>query len=619
MRILMVMARQTCMQSYHLPMGIGYVSAMLKRAGHDVRVLNPNHATGELHTLLTREVKEFAPELLALGGMSFHANQIRQMAALGRHLLPHAPIVIGGTLVTNQPAVAMEAIPHADVGVVGEGEYTMAELVTALAGGTSLETVEGLIFRDREGILQRTPPRAILKDLDQLPWVDWEGVGLDVYASLHAPGEMAPGLVVDHGARVMPLLTSRGCPHTCTFCCHEIAGRMYRTRSLDDVFAELEYAIDRFGIDHLCILDDLFCLKRSRLAEFCERIRPMGLRWECSLRVEQVTPDSLRMMKESGLVCISFGVESMSDTVLQSMQKRTTTARLARALDLMYEARLTTWANLIFGDPAETLETATESMEWWARHNHFDLRIAFIGYHPGSRIHDHALQNGLIADPLEFLLQGDPEINATAMSDAQFRQMQNLVYRYTLTFGLPGRIIELICRHSLRIDLLMECPHCHAVLSFTDLTWGNVKSYRRSCRECNQLFRVPVRHRKSSPELASLHGELRALLTNDANRITPDNAKDLLILCERIIRIDGSADAVHDLRIQVMTAFGTPEQIVAVLWDALLGNRYHIPYFERMAAQLIAMGRNTEAEKFLRQAALLQRLGVTSPVDLPDH
>lgn len=620
MRVLVVMTRQTRMASYHLPLGIGYISASLKRAGHDVRVLNPNHHTAELDELLAREIHEFEPHILAFGGMAFHMNQIRHAVATARRLLPHAVIVVGGVLVTNQPEVAMTALPQADIGVIGEGERTIVELVSALGSEGRIDKVGGLIYRGPEQQLKRTATRPIQEDLDALPWVDWEGVGLDIYAGLHGPGEMAPGLIVEHGARVMPIMTSRGCPHSCTFCCHEIAGRRYRTRSLDDVFSEIEYGIDRFGIDTLCIFDDLFCLKRQRLEEFCERIRPLKLRWECSLRVEQITPANLRLMKESGLVCISFGVESMSAPVLKSMVKQTRPEALQRALDLMYEAKLTTWANLIFGDPAETMATARESLEWMAQNNRFDLRTAFIGFHPGSRIYADALNKGLIGDPVAFLLGGRPEINATSMTDREYQYLKDrLVPEYVMSFGMAARIVELRRKEDGRhYDMRVVCPHCDTeqVYSSVNLAGGQIIN-RISCKDCNQLFRIPVRFRKKrTKKLKDLLDQLTGRLQESGGVVMQTNAEELFELCSKIVEIDHGSDTVWDFCIKIREAFGTPEQLIAVLRGAIMSNPYNPALFDLMAVRLNEAGRGEDAQKYIRQAAFLRRVGISAPYDI---
>ena len=618
MQILIVMMQEVRMSSYHLPMGVGYISASLKRAGHEVRVLNPNHSTQDLEPQLIQAISTYKPQVVAIGGMSFHMRRIRQSVVTVRPLLPNSVIIVGGVAVSNHPQLTMRALPEADIGVVGEGEQTIVELVNALAAGDDLATVNGIIYWQVGRKLLQTPPRLLEKNLDSLPWIDWEGVGLDTYAGLHGPGDMAPGLIMEPGARVMPFLTSRGCPFSCTFCCHELLGRRYRTRALDDVFAELEFAIDRFGINTVAILDDVFALKPSKLQEFCQRVRGYDLRWECSLRVEQVTADNVKLMRDSGCVCISFGVESMSPTVLESMQKSTTREDLCRALDLIYEAKITPWANLIFGDPAETMATAKESLEWWAENNRFNLRTAFIGYHPGSRIYEDAVKNGVIKDPQAFIMSESAEINGTSISDLDYAKLQNIIVpQYVLSFGLPGKILHLADHNGEYLTMRSICPHCAKEQYFTHLRLKANRINTVSCMHCNQLQNIPIKFRNSStPAYKKLFAKLQGILQANADNIPTAMMPELFTLCQEINNIDSGDELPWRIMLQILELQNREQEAIEQLKIAIANNPYSPHLFEQMANRLAKMHQDEERVKYARQAALLRSLGINAAFNI---
>ena len=618
MQVLIVMMHEVRMESYHLPMGVGHISANIKQAGHEVRVLNPNHSTEDLIPQLLKAIAEFQPQVIALGGMSFHLSQIRNIVVTSRPMLPHAVIIVGGVVVSNHPQVTMQALPEADIGVVGEGERTIVELLTALESGTNLAAINGIIYWDIGRKLRQTAPRPMEKNLDALPWIDWEGVGLDTYAGLHKPVEMAPGLIVDPKARVMPFLSSRGCPFSCTFCCHELLGRRYRSRDLDDVFAELEFAIDRFGIDTVAILDDVFSLKPQRLHDFCARVRPLGLRWECSLRVEQVTVDNIKMMRDSGCVCVSFGVESMSAPVLENMKKSTTKEALDNALAIMYEAKVTTWANLIFGDPAETMDTALESLEWWAENNKYDLRTAFIGYHPGSTIYADAVAKGLIADPKEFLLANIPEINGSQMTDQEYATLKNVIVpEYITSFAMPGAIMELQNIGNDLFSMRSVCPHCCREQFFSDLKLIVYSLNRVACMHCNQLQRIPVKFtRRTAVEFQQLVQKLQNLLQTNGNKIPLGQTSEVFALCQSINGIDAGIDLTWIVMLDILDYYKKEQEAIALLKQAIKANPYTVQFFDNIANRLQKLHRQKESVKYVRQAELLRRLGVTQPYNL---
>ena len=609
MKILLVVPRQSKMQSYHLPVGIGYVSASLKRAGHDVTILNPNHSVEEIPFLLEQAIKDNTPQVVATGGMAFHLAQIRLVAATARALLPHAVILIGGPVVSNLPEAAMTAVPEANFGVIGEGEHTSVQLMSALETGSDLDNVKGLIYRVAEtGALKRTAPRPVEENLDTLPWVDFEGLGLDIYAGLHRLGECAPALIADSGTRVMPLITSRGCPFPCTFCCHDGASRRYRVRTLDDVFAEITAAIERYHINALLLYEDLFCLKRERLEEFCKRIKPLGLRWECSLRVEQIDANILKLMKESGCCCIGLGVESMSPAILKSMQKKTTREGIEQALALIYDAKIAVWANLIFGDPAETLATVRESLEWYCNNSRYNLRFAMIGYHPGSRIYDDAVKRGLIRDPIEYLLSGNSDINATSMSDDDFQKMRILMNRSVVSFGHAGRLVDLKQTDSSSFAARCICPYCGAegLCSTIEGKTGFRVIPSINCPVCNRAYRVPVVIRlKPSPETTPL---LEALRNMEQSR---DSAVAIRDICNRILSLDATNNEAYNALIALADAVGDGPQAVDLLENAIAMDPYNPILFAQMADRLAKMGENGLREKYIRKAEHLHSVGIT--------
>jgi radical SAM superfamily enzyme YgiQ (UPF0313 family)/predicted SAM-dependent methyltransferase len=605
--VLMVLCRQTCMGSYHLPLGMGYVSACLKQAGHTVSLLNPNHSHEAMDTLLLAAIDKVQPDIVAFGGMAFHLADIKKMATLTRQHRPGAKILIGGPVVSTQARLTMTAIPEVDFGIVGEGEHTSVELLAAITSGRDLSGVLGLVYRSGDGAdsIQITAPRPIEEDLDALPFVDYEGLGLDIYAGIHRPGECAPALVVDENTRVMPILTSRGCPYSCTFCCHESAGRRYRVRSLDAVFEEIRVAKERFGINAIFVFDDLFCLKTSRLEEFCRRISEMGMRWECSMSAGQIEPSMLELMKSSGCCCISVGVESMSNTILMSMKKGTTVTQVERVLSEIYNAKIGLWSNLIFGDPAETIDTVTESLEWYANHSEYNFRFAYIGYHPGSVIYDEAVNRGLITDRLDYLLSGNCEINATAMPHADFIKTRILANRYFQSFGFAGKLLNINTQNNKHIIATCRCPYCGAEAQNHTIKANPNCIASVNCPECNRAFRAPVVVRlKASVEAEAQLAKVQTLVA------AKEPAKDIEAACLKLLSLDPTNSFAWVVHYSLTKAFHQTMESAISLEHAINADPYNPTLFERMDEQLTSIGAHASATKYKRKAQHLRRIGV---------
>lgn len=168
MRYLLVMPRFTANfgDYYTFPLGIAYVSAAMKAAGLDVRLLNLNHSALPVAQLVAEAVAA-GVDLVCTGGLSGHYLMVKEILDAARAADPKVRTVVGGGLLSSEPTVVMEGT-GADFGVIGEGEVTMVELDRCLAAGEDPGSVAGLIYRTGEG-LRETPRRKEIPDLDSLP------------------------------------------------------------------------------------------------------------------------------------------------------------------------------------------------------------------------------------------------------------------------------------------------------------------------------------------------------------------------------------------------------------------------------------------------------------------
>ena len=494
MKIALIIPRTTTKgNKYAIPFGIGYISAVLKRAGHTVSIINLNHYAKNYHEKVTEELITFNPKIVATGGLSFSFLQLKHILTFVKKILPKARTIVGGMVITSQATVVFDKI-GADVGVIGEAEETILPLVEILAKDGNMASVNGIIFRNKKtGQLVTTPPRPLIMDLDTLPWPDYEGMGADELIPLIKPGSDG-GLSLSHhdNPRVMPIITSRGCPFKCTFCCYELIESRYRTRNLDHVMAEINYLIERFKINNLSIKDDLFSPKKSRLIDFCERIKPLNLHWTCSLRVTPVDADVLNLMRESGCKSIAYGIESLSPDILLSMKKKITLAQIEHTLKTTHDANLGIGANLIFFDPAETKQTINESLKWFTDNPQYIFRCVNVGFHPGTVIYEDAINKGIIKDKVKYLTDSKCEINATMLSDADYKNLSNRLFFTTTIIGITGRVLSLSENEDDTLSIEAVCPHCKKNNSYKNYKIYINNLHLISCRSCCKRYRLPI-------------------------------------------------------------------------------------------------------------------------------
>jgi radical SAM superfamily enzyme YgiQ (UPF0313 family) len=517
MRFLLVVPRFAPAGShYEFPLGLAYVSAALKAAGHQVSCLNLNHSNEPVPALVAEAITRHSPEVCATGGLSPHHAAVNDILRAARAVNSDIVNLVGGGVMSADPALAFRLL-DVDVGVIGEGEVTTVEWAAAMGGGRSLNEVPGLAYRDHaNGDLVRTTPRPAIRDLDSLPWPDYEGFGLEAY--------FANQFTVDDGLfhfhdrpRALPVISSRSCPYGCTFCFHPI-GRVYRERSLDGFFAELDHLVAKHRINTLAILDELFVVKKERLNAFCERIKPYGMKWMVQLHVASIDAAVLSRMRNAGCVHVSIGVESMDEGILKSMRKKTTPRQVETALAQVHAAHVGILGNLIFGDPAETEESINRSMDWWARNRQYRVAVSFLQVYPGSPIYRRAVEEGRI----EREPSGMPSMttNLTAIPDGRLADIRQrlLVYRETLTLPASVKVFEPTGETTLRgptFRVTWTCPRCAHNNDYQRVTTTNFHHSQvidLSCRSCMMRFDIEPRsrNRRHDPEKAALLAEARA-------------------------------------------------------------------------------------------------------------
>ena len=260
-------------------------------------------------------------------------------------------------MLSGEPEPVMRTI-DADYGVIGEGEETISELLTTIKEDKDKGLVKGLVFWDRKNNnLIRNAPREAILNLDTIPWPEYDLLEFPAILERQSPTD-AYYFSTLKKPRVIDMVTSRSCPFSCTFCFHP-AGKVYRERDLEEFFKELKFYKEKYNINSVAIVDELFSLKRKILLEICERMEPLKINWSVQLHENSVDDETIKKMKNSGCNSISYGIESMDPLVLESMKKKAKVERVDRALALTDKEEIIIQGNLIFGDSVETVETLT--------------------------------------------------------------------------------------------------------------------------------------------------------------------------------------------------------------------------------------------------------------------
>lgn len=483
MNILVVIPKFTSSpaQNYIFPMGIAYVTAALKKSEFSTKTLDLNSFSEPPGEVLARAIHEHNIDVVATGTISAHFDKVKTVLEAARRAKPRIVTIVGGGVMSSEPEVMMESL-NPNFGVLGEGEKTIVELARELSSSRKYSEVNGLIFREPDGRLRTTLPRAAIRDLNQIAFPDFE--------LLEGYYQKQP--------RIYNLVGSRSCPYKCTFCYHPI-GDLYRQRTADDLFLEIEQSYRKFSPYHYRVIDELFSIKRDRVTEFCKRIKPYNVKWDVQMRVSDVDQELLDMMRDAGCVLVSYGLESGSQKVLESMKKHTRVPDMARAVDITYASRLQVQGAFIFGDPAETHETAVETFSFWLQHRKAGIGMWPIEVYPGTGLYKDAVKKGTIPDPAAYIANGCRSVNISGLPEREVLQTHLLMYLLAITYNrVPAKVLD--CQPAAVVakagqeaptqlyDVKVCCPHCDETVDYKNMPmYGGQKWV---CTSCNRRYDV---------------------------------------------------------------------------------------------------------------------------------
>lgn len=371
------------------PLGLMYMGAILKKNGHSVRLLDidiENINEESFKNVLTN----FNPGAVGITCTTPTFTDGLKWGALSKKLKNGVTVVFGGVHPSMMPDAVIKN-DAVDVVVTGEGEETAGELFDELSKPEPrLAAIKGIYFKSGGKIIT-TPARPFINDLDTIPFPD--------RTLLKNPASYLPPDAVY--LPVASIMTSRGCPGKCTFCCTKnIFSERFRARSVQNMVREIEGLVRNENIKEIHIIDDVFTLNKKRTLEFCDQIRKAGLNVHIQLinglRADFVDKEILEALKSIGVKTVGYGVETGNKEVLKNIRKNIPFDITRKAFRLSKELGFETWAFLIFGLPGESESTIKETIKFTKELNPDFAKFLILKPYPGSEIYRELDNNHLI-------------------------------------------------------------------------------------------------------------------------------------------------------------------------------------------------------------------------------
>lgn len=366
------------------PLGIAYLAAVLERERIPVKVID-QFAEGISSEELARRIMGLQADVVAFSVLTPNINSVSAtVAELNRIGGKHRPAVVAGNIHPTIFYREMLQDKVADYVVLGEGELTFLELVKALdaADTDQLASIPGLAYRDGEEILVNKRAEQI-RNLDDLPFPAWHLFDLKHYK---APPTLALGKLI------LPTILRRGCPFSCTFCAQNVNYTKVVGRSYDNLLDEIEYNIERFGINYFGLQDANFPMNETDALRFADALMSRGLhhkvRWLTEARVDQVNQRSLKALREAGCYLIQYGYESGDQGVLDSIKKGFTLDQARQATAYTHEAGIFIYGLFVIGLPGETPETIESTIRFAIELSPETAKFNRFTPYPGSELYE---------------------------------------------------------------------------------------------------------------------------------------------------------------------------------------------------------------------------------------
>ena len=391
----------------HFPFWAGILAAIVEQKGGQVAILDLNALRVKYDGkqvpshIIAEEISSEKWDMIGIGGLTTTYSRIKQLSPLIRKCAPDALYIGGGGWSSYNPTEIFELVPELDQIVIGEGEETFSELYDEMNnGGKDFEKVKGLCIRDKNLGYKFTDPRALIADLNTVPYPAYDLMETEIYFKFSSLALSADSF---NSKRRSSTVWERGCPRGCTFCSHNGMSRI----DLQNIYGEgdrkageklvrvsdkendtfqlparwptPEYAVnnvkllkEKFDVDFVSILDENMTSNLKWTKEFCDLYVKEGLdktvKWGTLGDAPSVAvkPEIIELMRDSGCAYISFGFESASDKVLnEDIGKGQYRFHLQKTIDTLKAAKMTPITTFMIGNMHENINDLMETVDFW--------------------------------------------------------------------------------------------------------------------------------------------------------------------------------------------------------------------------------------------------------------
>ena len=429
-----------------MPIWLIYATGVLEKAGHEVCLID-SPAKKQSRQELLLEVSAFDPKIIVIYTSTGSIVNDLEVTDLLKQVSPKAIAVLVGPHVSVLPEDSLRRCPAADYVILREFDYVLRDLADSIAAGSDPASLPGLAYlKDGQYVQNQFAP--LIENLDELPFsiqVIEKHLNIRDY---HMDYLLYPWVQTYFG---------RGCYGQCIFCLwpQTLMGRKYRRRSLDSLFAELDYIRDHAPyVKELMIDDDTLTFDLKRLKEFCERKIAGGytINWCANVRPSIKDVQLLKLMKRAGCRAVVAGYESGSPEILKNIKKGITIEQMEGFSKACCQAGIQVHGDFVIGLPGETLKTIEMTLRAAKRFKPATMQVSIALPLPGTEFYGWLKEKGylrtedfsqfLTSEGAQNVMMDYPGLSGEEMKKAMHRIVVGYYLQPFYLLGAMWRVIK---------------------------------------------------------------------------------------------------------------------------------------------------------------------------------
>lgn len=426
------------------PLGIAYLASVVEAQGVEAEIIDAN-VLRLPNDVVFEQIEKFNPDLVAISVNIVTSRAGVELSKAVKNKLKKM-VVLGGPHATASPEnILLES--GADCVVRQEGEATIADIIDR---NGAFEGISGVTYM-KDGVIISNADRALIDDLDTIP-----------FPAYHLLPELKNYRSKARKFPVGAIISSRGCPYQCIYCNKSIFGLKFRSRSPENVLAEIELLVDKYGVRQIDILDDNFTLKIENAEKIfdliIEKKMEIVINFQNGVRADRLTRSLVKKMRRAGVVKVGLGIESGSTRMLKVMKKSLDLSKVLKAIEWFRDEGIVVTGFFMIGLPGEDEASMRKTIDFAKKANPHLANFSIVVPLPGTELYemvrkregftksiDSGLETGFLSSSFYYRFDN---LSPETILEYQRRAYSEFYFR-------PSKVLEMIC----------------TIRSFNELVW----------------------------------------------------------------------------------------------------------------------------------------------------